>query len=62
MIEPTLQLPNHPEVFVVGDAAYLVDDDGLPLPMLATVAQQQARAAVENIRRMLKGQKPEPFH
>ena len=33
-----------------------------PLPMLATVAQQQANAAAHNIRNILKGKQPEPFH
>lgn len=61
-VEPTLQLPGHPEVFVVGDAAYVENGGGHPLPMLATVAQQQARATVHNLQRILKGQKPEPFH
>ncbi|HJR79354.1 MAG TPA: NAD(P)/FAD-dependent oxidoreductase [Anaerolineales bacterium] len=61
-VEPTLQLPQHPEVFVVGDAAYVEDEHGQPLPMLATVAQQQAKAAAKNIRRLLRGQSPEPFH
>ncbi|HVN16047.1 MAG TPA: NAD(P)/FAD-dependent oxidoreductase [Anaerolineales bacterium] len=60
--EPTLQLTNHPEVFVVGDAAYLENGNGQPLPMLATVAQQQAAATVDNIRRALKGQTSRPFH
>ena len=61
-VEPTLQLPQHPEVFVIGDAAYLEDGNGQPLPMLATVAQQQAKAAARNIQKILKGQQPEPFH
>jgi NADH dehydrogenase len=60
-VEPTLQLPQRPEVFVIGDAAYVEDEKGQPLPMLATVAQQQAKAAAKNIRKMLKGEKPEPF-
>jgi NADH dehydrogenase len=60
--EATLQLPGHPEVFVVGDAAYFVDGGGQPLPMLATVAQQQAGTAVNNLRKMLKGERPEAFH
>src|SRR5690606_9294871 len=34
----TLQLPNHPEVYVIGDAAYLEDENKHPLPMLSTVA------------------------
>ena len=61
-VEPTLQLPQHPEVFVIGDAAYVEDRQGQPLPMLATVAQQQAKVSAKNIRRILKGQSPEAFH
>jgi len=61
-VGPTLQLPGHPEVFIIGDAAYLEDEHRQPLPMLATVAQQEARAAAHNLKRILKGKQPEPFH
>ena len=61
VVEDTLQLPGHPEVFVLGDAAYLVDAGGQPLPMLATVAQQQAKTAAQNIVRMRSGQMPASF-
>ena len=61
-VEPTLQLPGHPEVFIVGDAAYLEDEKSQPLPMLATVAQQEARTVASNIRRILKGEPPKQFH
>jgi NADH:ubiquinone reductase (H+-translocating) len=60
-VNPTLQLPQHPEVFVIGDAAYLEDGKGQPLPMLATVAQQEARVAAQNLQKILKGESPEPF-
>ncbi len=60
-VEPTLQLPGHPEVFVIGDAAFMQNGGGRPLPMLATVAQQQARAAAGNVRKVAAGGKPEPF-
>jgi NADH dehydrogenase len=60
-IESTLQLPSHPEVFVIGDLAYMEDEQGQPLPMLATVAQQQAASAARNIRRLIKDQLPESF-
>ena len=36
-------LPGHPEISVIGDAAKLAGPDGRPLPGLATVAIQQAR-------------------
>lgn len=61
-VAPTLQLPQHPEVFVLGDAAYLVNGDGQPLPMLSTVAIQQGKETARNIRRIINGKKTEPFH
>ena len=60
-VNPTLQLPQHPEVFVIGDAAYLEDSHGQPLPMLATVAQQEAKLAAKNIQRSIKEENLEPF-
>ena len=61
-VTPTLQLPQHPEVFVIGDAAYLENGGGRPLPMLSTVAIQQGKITAQNIKRILKGQSPEAFH
>lgn len=57
---PTLQTPNHPEVYVIGDLAY-VEQDGSPLPMVAPVAIQQGRFAAQNVLRQLWGQQPLPF-
>ena len=36
-------VPGHPECFVVGDAAHFIGPDGLPVPGLASVAQEQGR-------------------
>lgn len=58
---PTLQLPNHPEVYVVGDMAELRQGSTV-LPMLAPVAMQQGRHAGLNIARQIAGQQPLPFH
>ena len=60
-IEPTLQLPRHPEAFVIGDAAFLVNGNGQPLPMLSTVAIQQGKAAAGSIRRLVAGGEAVPF-
>ena len=57
----TLQLTEHPEAYVIGDAAYLENSDGQPLPMLSTVAIQQGDVAAENIRRAIKGLEQKPF-
>ena len=59
--EATLQLPNHPEVYVIGDAAYLEDEKDQPLPMLSTVAMQQGNVVADNIQHAIKGQAQHPF-
>ncbi len=59
-VEPTLQLKDHPEVFVIGDMAAIFES-GHPLPMLAPVAIQTGRWAARNIQRMLAGQEAQPF-
>ena len=61
-IEPTLSLPLFPEAFVIGDAAFLPNGDGQPLPMLSTVAIQQGGAAAKNIKLMMEGKEPRAFH
>jgi NADH dehydrogenase len=60
-VEETLQLPGHPEVFVLGDAALLVNGDGQPLPMLSTVALQEAETAAANISRLAQGKALKKF-
>ncbi len=60
-VEPTLQLARHPEAFVIGDAAFMVDEEGRPLPMLSTVAIQQGKAAADSIRRLVAGGEAVPF-
>jgi NADH dehydrogenase FAD-containing subunit len=60
-IEKDLSVPNHPEVFVVGDTASL-DQDGRTLPGVAQVAIQQGRYAGQLIRRRIAGKSaPAPF-
>jgi NADH dehydrogenase len=61
-VTPSLQLPQFPDAFVIGDAAFLVNGNGQPLPMLSTVAIQQGKAAAKNIRRLIEGKEPLPFH
>jgi NADH dehydrogenase len=57
---PTLQVPDHPEVYVVGDLAG-IQQDGKPLPMVAQVGIQTGTAAGRNILRLLAGKAPLPF-
>ena len=60
-VRPTLQVPNYPEVYVIGDLAH-VEQDGRPLPMIAPVAIQEGVTASGNILRQMKGQSALPFH
>jgi NADH:ubiquinone reductase (H+-translocating) len=59
-VEPTLQLAGHPEVFVIGDAAYL-EAQGPSLPMMAPVAIQMGETTARSIRRLLAGDAAVPF-
>jgi NADH dehydrogenase len=59
-VEPTLQVPDHPNIFAIGDTAYL-EQDGKPLPMVAPVAIQQAKIAAENVLAAIEGQTQKEF-
>ncbi len=61
-VGPDLTLPDHPEVFVIGDMAHCPGEDGKPLPGVAPVAIQQGRYAAALIRRRLQGKPAKPFH
>jgi NADH dehydrogenase len=59
-IEPTLQVKEHPQIYAIGDVSYL-EEEGKPLPMVAPLAMQQGKVAVQNILRQLEGQELEEF-
>lgn len=54
IVEPDLSIPGHPEVFVVGDAAFF-EQDGKPLPGVAQTAMQEAAHAARMIVRRARG-------
>jgi NADH:ubiquinone reductase (H+-translocating) len=61
-VEPDLSLAGRPEVFAVGDIAWITDtktDD--VLPQLGSVALQAGEHAAENISRLVTGKSTEPF-
>jgi NADH:ubiquinone reductase (H+-translocating) len=55
LVNPDLSLPEHPEVFVIGDLAALKDASGKLLPGVAPVAIQEGRYVAKLIRRELAG-------
>jgi NADH dehydrogenase len=60
-VEETLQLPGHPEVFVIGDMAAF-EQGGSLLPMVAPVAIQGAQHAARSIDALMQGRQPSRFH
>ena len=58
-----LSVPDHPEVFAIGDAAASRSDGGsAPLPQVAQPAIQGGRHVARQIVRRLAGRPTEPFH
>ncbi len=60
-VNPDLTLPNHPEIFVVGDLALSFDEHGKQLPGVAQVAIQGGRHAGKAIKVRLNGRPVPPF-
>ncbi len=60
MVAPDLSIPGHPEIFVIGDLAFL-EQDGKPLPGVAPVAMQQGRYVAAVIRAQSQGRTIAPF-
>jgi NADH dehydrogenase len=58
VVTPTCQLPEHKEVFVLGDMAAL---QGMPLPGVAPVAMQQGKYVADAIGLLLLGKALPPF-
>ena len=62
-VRPDLTIPNYPDVFIIGDLAYAVDEKGKPLPGVAQVAMQGGAYAAKTIRARVEGKQPLPaFH
>ncbi|HEY1014873.1 MAG TPA: NAD(P)/FAD-dependent oxidoreductase, partial [Herpetosiphonaceae bacterium] len=59
-VGPDLAVAGQPELFVIGDLAYL-EAGKAPLPQVAPVAIQQGALAAENIRRRIAGQPAKHF-
>ncbi len=57
---PNLTLPNHPEIFAIGDLTYF-EQDSQPLAGLAPVAIQQGQHVAKQILRHLSGQPLQQF-
>ncbi|MEL6615332.1 MAG: NAD(P)/FAD-dependent oxidoreductase, partial [Bacteroidota bacterium] len=61
VVDESLRVPGHPQVFVVGDAAGASDARGELYPQVAQVAIQQGQHASGEIERAIRGLEPRPF-
>jgi NADH dehydrogenase len=62
VVAPDLSVPQHPNVFVIGDAASVSWRDGLTVPGIAPAAKQEGRYVADVITAAVLGKKkPVPF-
>src|SRR5882724_3244197 len=59
-LNPDLSVPDHPEIFVVGDMGEIASD-GQVLPQLGSVAMQSGQHVGRQIARRLHGESTQPF-
>lgn len=57
LVNDSLTIPDHPEIYVIGDMAAAKDPQGNPLPGIAPVAKQQGRYVAQAITAHIKGKK-----
>lgn len=60
IVKPDLSIPDYPHIFVIGDAACVVQNEKT-LPAIAPVATQQGRYVGKVIKHLLKGTPHKPF-
>jgi len=61
LVEKTLAVKDHPEVFAIGDLASLEDAKGQSVPAVSPAAIQMGRHAAMNIQRAIAGKEPHEF-
>ncbi len=55
-VDPTLRVPGHDEVFILGDCAWVMNNEtGKPYPPTAQIAIQEADVCAHNIKTMIYG-------
>jgi NADH dehydrogenase len=61
IVGPDLSIPDHPEVFVIGDAAHLIGKEGKPLPGVAPVAMQEGKYVAQIVKKGIPKEHRQPF-
>src|SRR6202140_5063720 len=60
-VQPDLTVPDHPDIFAIGDTILIAGPDGKPVPGIAPAAKQQGRYVADLIEARLAGKTPAPF-
>jgi NADH dehydrogenase len=60
-VKPDLTVPDHPDIFAIGDTVTIAGPDGKPVPGIAPAAKQQGRYVANLIKARLKGRTLPPF-
>ena len=58
IVDVNLRVPASSNVFVIGDTAALIQDDGKPVPGIAPAAKQQGAYVARTLRSQLAGKRP----
>jgi NADH dehydrogenase len=61
IVAPDLSVPQHPQIFAIGDLAHFKTENGKPLPGVAPVAMQQGMYVAQAIQARLRGKTLAPF-
>lgn len=61
IVDKDLSIPDHPEIFVIGDAACALDKKGKPIPAVATTAIQQGAYVGKILKKETPKSKRKPF-
>ena len=60
-VAPDLTVPDHPDIFAIGDTVTIDGPDGKPVPGIAPAAKQQGRYVADTIKARLRGKTLGPF-
>ena len=60
-VEPDLTVPDHPDIFAIGDTVTIAAWNGQPVPGIAPAAKQQGRYVAQSIKARLAGGTAAPF-
>ena len=60
-VKPDLTVPDHPDIFAVGDTVTIADRQGNPVPGIAPAAKQQGRHVAASILRGSRARRPRRF-